>query len=69
MVITFASQKPTTASPSYPNTPEAKENDLKSNLMKMIEAFKEEMNKYKEILKNAIKQLKEMNKIVQDLKM
>jgi hypothetical protein len=34
---------PTTASPGYPNTPEAKENDFKSNLMKMIEAFREEM--------------------------
>ena len=36
----------------------------------MIEAFKEEMNKsLKEIQENTIKQVKEMNKTVQDLKM
>jgi hypothetical protein len=47
---------PTTASPGYPNRPEAQENDLKSNLIKMIEAFKEEMNKsLKEIQENTIK--------------
>ena len=38
--------------------------------MKIIEAFKEEMNKFlKEIQENIIKQVKEMNKIIQDLKM
>jgi len=36
----------TTARLGYPNTTEAEENDLKSNLIKMIEAFKEEMNKF-----------------------
>jgi hypothetical protein len=36
---------PTTASPGYPDTTETQENHLKSNLIKMIEAFKEEMNK------------------------
>ena len=53
---------PTTASPGYPN-------DLKSNLLKMIETFKEEMNKsLKEIQENTIKQVKKINKIAQDLK-
>lgn len=38
--------------------------------MKMIEVFKEEMNKsLKEIQENTNKQFKEMNKTVQDLKM
>ena len=38
--------------------------------MKMIEAFKEELNKFiKEIQENIIKQVKEMNKTVEDLKM
>lgn len=35
----------TTASPGYPNTTEAEENDVKANLIKIIETFKEEMNK------------------------
>ena len=35
----------TPASPGHLNTTEAQENDLKSNLMKMIEAFKEERKK------------------------
>lgn len=30
--------------PGYPNTAETQEDDLKSNLIKGIEAFKEEMN-------------------------
>lgn len=52
------------------NTSELKENTLKSNLKKMIEAFKEEMNRsLKEIQENTIKQVKEVNKTVQDLKM
>jgi hypothetical protein len=36
---------PTAASPEYPNAPETQESDLKPNLIKMIESFKEEMNK------------------------
>jgi bacterioferritin-associated ferredoxin len=36
--------------------------------MKMIEAFKEEMNKCKKIQENTIKQVKEINTTVQDLK-
>ena len=62
---------PTTASTGcYPNISKTQENGLKSNLIKMTEAFKEEMNKsLKEIQENTIKQVKEMNKTVQDLKM
>lgn len=38
--------------------------------MKMIEAFKEELNKsVKEIQDNTIKQVKEMSKTVQDMKL
>jgi hypothetical protein len=35
----------TTASSGYSNAAEIQVNDLKTNFMKMIEAFKEEMNK------------------------
>ena len=38
--------------------------------MKMLEAFKEDINNsLKEIQENTIKQVKEMNKMAQDLKM
>jgi hypothetical protein len=48
---------PTTASLGYSNTTKAQENDLKSKVIRMVEAFKEETNKsLKEI------QVKEMNK-------
>lgn len=61
---------PTIASPEYYNTAKAQENNPKSNLVKIIEAFKEEINKsFKEIQKNTYKQVKKMNKTVQDLKM
>lgn len=44
---------PNTASPGYPDTPEAEESDFKSNLMKMIRIFKVETNKHlKEIQEN-----------------
>jgi hypothetical protein len=33
----------TTVSPGYPNTHEKRDSDLKSHLMKMIEAFKEDI--------------------------
>ena len=47
------------ASPANSKTPELWENDLKCNLIKMIEAFKEEMNKVlKEIQENTTKQVK-----------
>lgn len=43
---------PTTASPEYPNTAEAQENDLKTNSMMMLDVLKEEMkNSRKEIEK------------------
>jgi hypothetical protein len=42
---------PTTASLRYPNTTEMQENDLKSNLKKMIRAFKEETNSLKKYRK------------------
>ena len=46
---------PTTASPEYCNTNKTQENDLKSNFIKMNEAFKEEMNKsLKEIQENTM---------------
>jgi hypothetical protein len=47
---------PTTASPRYPYTPEALENDLKSNLIKMIQPLKRELinslKKYRKIQSN-----------------
>jgi hypothetical protein len=44
--------------------------DLKSHLMEMTEAFKEEINKsLKETQNTTIKQVQEMNKTVQDIKM
>ena len=44
---------PATASPGYSNIAEVQENDFKSNLLKMIEAFKEEISKsLKEIQEN-----------------
>ena len=47
-----------TASPRYPNTTKGQEIDLKSNLIKMIDACKEEMNKFlEEIQENTIKQV------------
>ena len=50
--------------------PEAQENYLKSNLMNVMEDFKEELNKsLKETQERKIKQVKEINKTVQDLKM
>lgn len=47
-----------TARSGYPNTTKAQENDLKSIVRKMIEAFKEKMNKsIKEIQGNILKQV------------
>ena len=47
-----------TAKPGYPNKTKAQEEDLKSNLIMMIEVFKEKMNKsLKEIQENQIKQV------------
>ena len=83
---------PTTEIPRYPNMPEKQGDDLKSHLIKTIEAFqediknslkeiqentgkqvvalKEETNKsFKEIQENTIKKMKELNKILQKLKL
>ena len=47
------SSYPTTGSPGYSNIAEAQDDDPKTNCMKMIEVFKEEMNKsLKEIQAN-----------------
>jgi hypothetical protein len=60
---------PITVSPEYTNTPENQEVDLKSYLMEIIESFKEDINiSLKEIQENTGKQVKELNKVIQDLK-
>ena len=54
---------PFTDNPGYPNTTRAQENDLKSNLIKMIETFREEANiSLKDIQENVIKMVKGINK-------
>jgi hypothetical protein len=61
---------PTTASLEYTNTSENQESVLKSYLMKIIESFKEDINNsLKEIQENTGKQLKELSKAIQDLKL
>lgn len=46
----------TTSSSGYPNTPEEHDNNLEFHLMKMIETYKEEINKSLiEIQENTIK--------------
>ena len=69
---TWASSEPsspTTASTEYNNTPENQEADLKSYLINIIESFKETINNsMKEIQENAGKQVKELNRVIQDLK-
>ena len=53
------SSYPATTNPGYPNETEAQEEDFKFNLMKLIKAFKEDMNKFlKEIHENTFKQAK-----------
>jgi hypothetical protein len=52
-----------TSSPGYPNTPEEQDSDLKSVLMKMIEATKKYINNFlEERQENTIKQVKELTK-------
>ena len=69
---TLASSEPsssTTASPRYPNTSENHDADLKFYLMKIIESFKEDINNsLKEIQENTGKQVKELNKVIQEIK-
>ena len=61
---------PTTASPGYTITPEKQDMDLKSLLMMIMEDYKKEINiSLKEIQENTSKQVKELKKTIQDLKM
>jgi recombinational DNA repair ATPase RecF len=54
--------------PGYPKTTKVHENELKSNLIKMINAITEKMNIYlEEITENRIKHVKKMNKTVEHL--
>ena len=60
---------PTTASPEYTKIPENQESVLKSYLMKIIESLKKDINNsLKEIQENTGKQVKELNKVIQDIK-
>lgn len=53
---------PAMTNPRYSNGTEAQEKDLKSSLIKMIEAFKDDLNKVlKEIQENPFKQVEELN--------
>jgi hypothetical protein len=62
------SSSPTTASSEYTNTPVNQESALKSYLTKIIESFKEDINNsLKEIQENTGKQVKESNKVIQDI--
>jgi hypothetical protein len=61
---------PTIANPRCTITPEKQNTDLKSLLMMMMEDYKKEINNsLKEIQENTSKQVKELNKTIQDLKM
>jgi hypothetical protein len=60
---------PTTTSPENINTPENRESALRFYLMKIIESIKDYINNsLKEIQENTGKQVKELNKVIQDLK-
>jgi predicted nucleic acid-binding Zn-ribbon protein len=58
---------PTIASSGYTITPEKQAMNLKSLLMMIMEDYKKDINK--EIQENTSKQVKELNKTIQDLKM
>ena len=61
---------PTIASPGYTITPEKQEKDLKPLLMIMMQEFKKDINNsFKELQEKTTKQVKESNKIIEDLKM
>jgi uncharacterized coiled-coil protein SlyX len=60
----------TIASPGYTITPEKQYMDLKPLLMMIIEDYKKDINNsHKEIEENTFKQVKELNKTIQDLQM
>jgi uncharacterized protein YlxW (UPF0749 family) len=78
------SSSPTTASLGYPNTPEKQYLVLNSHLVMMIEDFKKDIKNtgkqveaikeekqkcLKELQEKTTKQMKELNKTIQDLKM
>ena len=80
----YEPNSPTRATSGYPYTPEKQDLDLKSQLMMLVEGFKKEMNNslkeiqettgeqveaLKELQKSTTKRGKELNKIIQDLKM
>jgi hypothetical protein len=60
---------PIIASPGYTITPEKQDMDLKSLLMMMMVDYRKEINKsLKEIQENTWKQVKELNKTIENLK-
>ena len=60
---------PTTASSGYTNTPENQHAELKSFLIKTIQSFKEDIkSSLKEIQESKGKQVKKLNKVIQELK-
>jgi hypothetical protein len=61
---------PTIASTGYTITPKKQDMDLISLLMMMMEDYKKDINNsLKEIQENTSKQVKELNQIIQELKM
>jgi hypothetical protein len=59
---------PTKASPGYPNTWAKQDSGLKSCLMMLVEDFKDINNSLNEIQENIAKQVKELYKVIHDLK-
>lgn len=51
-LVTPEPSSPTTASLGYPNMPERHDSNLKSNLMKMVKTFQEDIN-------NSLKEIQE----------
>ena len=61
---------PTIAIPGYTITADKQDMDLKPLLMMIIEDYKKDINNsHKEIEENTFKQVKELNKTIQDQKM
>ena len=70
--VTIRTSSHTTASPGYPNMQEKQDNDLRSHLIKMIKAFKEDRNNsFEEIQGNTGKQVEvlkeETNKSLKEI--
>jgi predicted transcriptional regulator len=67
--VSSETSSPTTGNPEYTNIPENQESVLKSYIMKIIQSFKEEINNsLKEIQENTGKEVKELNKVIQNVK-